>query len=78
MIDYIVHFLKANGSHAPKVFKLSQKTIKPDERIQITRKHSIKPISTRKYYPGTQYFQPQVNGKVFKKCTVELVFPKTK
>ena len=78
IIDYIVHFLKANGSHTPKVFKLSQKTVKPGERIQINRKHGIIPISTRKYYPGVQYFQPQVNGQVFKKVGVDLELPKPK
>ena len=65
MIDYIVYFMRANGKQNPKVFKLSQKTIQPGERIQITKKHSFKPISTRKYYPGKQTFQPQVNGQVF-------------
>ncbi|MCJ7716774.1 MAG: DNA alkylation repair protein [Anaerolineales bacterium] len=65
MIDYIVHFMRANGKQNPKVFKLSQKSIQPGERIQITKKHSFQPISTRKYYPGKQTFQPQVNGQVF-------------
>jgi len=65
LIDYIVHFMRANGRQNPKVFKLSQKTIQPGERIQITKKHSFQPISTRKYYPGKQTFQPQVNGHVF-------------
>lgn len=65
MIDYIVHFMRSNGKQNPKVFKLSQKTIQPGERIQITKKHGFQPISTRKYYPGKQTFQPQVNGQVF-------------
>ena len=65
MIDYIVHFLRANGKQNPKVFKLSQKTIQSGERIQVTKKHSFQHITTRKYYPGKQTFQPQVNGQVF-------------
>jgi 3-methyladenine DNA glycosylase AlkC len=72
MIDYLVYFLKANGSHSPKVFKLSQKSIQPGERIRITKKHSIRPITTRKYYPGPQHFQPQVNGKQFPKIQLIL------
>lgn len=72
MVDYLVHFMKANGTQSPKVFKLSQKTIQPGERIKITRKHGIKPITTRKYYPGVQTFQPQVNGKQFGKADVLL------
>jgi 3-methyladenine DNA glycosylase AlkC len=75
MVDYLVHFMKANGTQAPKVFKLSQKTIQPGERIKITRKHGIKPITTRKYYPGIQTFQPQVNGKKFGKVNIVLTIP---
>jgi 3-methyladenine DNA glycosylase AlkC len=72
MVDYLVHFMKANGTQSPKVFKLSQKTIQPGERIKITRKHGIKQITTRKYYPGIQTFQPQVNGKLFGKADLVL------
>lgn len=76
MVDYLVHFMKANGTQAPKVFKLSQKNIQPGERIKITRKHGIKPITTRKYYPGIQTFQPQVNGKTFGKKDLLLNMPR--
>jgi 3-methyladenine DNA glycosylase AlkC len=72
MIDYLVHFLRANGKHSPKVFKLTQKTIQPGEKIQITKKHGFQPITTRKYYPGQQIFQPQVNGKLFEKMGINL------
>ena len=65
MIDYIVNFMRANGKQNPKVFKLSQRTLQPGERIQITKKHSFQPISTRRYYPGKQTFQPQINGQGF-------------
>ena len=74
MIDYIVHFMRANGKQNPKVFKLSQKTINPGELIKITKKHGLKPISTRKYYPGKQTFQPQVNGKVWQGVDIALKF----
>ena len=67
IVDYLVHFLKANGKHIPKVFKLSKKILKPGERIKITRNHGFKPITTRKYYPGVQFIQPQINGHVFGK-----------
>jgi 3-methyladenine DNA glycosylase AlkC len=72
MVDYVVYFQKANGKHSPKVFKLKQITIQPGKRIKIKRKHGIKPISTRKYYAGIQYFQPQINGVKFGKVALEL------
>jgi 3-methyladenine DNA glycosylase AlkC len=73
MIDYLVHFMRANGSQSPKVFKLSQKAIQPGEVLQIRKKHGFRPITTRKYYPGKQSFQPQVNGKLFNKVDLILL-----
>ena len=78
MIDYLVHFLKASGSQAPKVFKLTQKNLQPGQTITITRKHGIKPITTRVYYPGIQTFQPQVNGVLFGKVDLMLRMPDSK
>lgn len=75
MIDYLIHFLKANGAQTPKVFKLSQKTIQPGQTITIRRVHAIKPITTRVYYPGVQTFQPQINGVKFGKKDMLLQIP---
>ncbi len=72
MVDYLVYFMRANGNQTAKVFKLSQNNIQPGEMIKITKKHSFKPISTRKYYPGKQSFQPQINGKLFPIADLEL------
>lgn len=63
LIDYVLYFKKANGTLAPKVFKLKQTTILPGEMISIRKKHPIRPITTRKYYPGTQELSIQVNGR---------------
>jgi len=75
MVDYVAYFLKANGKHSPKVFKLKQITLQPGEQVTIKRKHGLKPISTRKYYQGPQFFQPQVNGQGYGKVEVMLKFP---
>ena len=64
MVDFIVHFVKSNGTTAPKVFKLNTITLKPGEMETITKSHPIKPITTRKYYPGQHKLAIQVNGKV--------------
>jgi len=74
LIDYLVHFLRANGKHTAKVFKLSQKTLGAGEKIKITKKHSFQIITTRKYYPGSQSFQPQINGKLFGRVDLILDF----
>jgi 3-methyladenine DNA glycosylase AlkC len=72
MIDYAVHLMRANGKQTVKVFKLSKKSIQPGETIRIERKHSFRPVTTRKYYPGEHLIQPQINGKLFGRVTFEL------
>jgi len=62
VIDYVVHFLKANGQLAPKVFKLGSRALRPGERATVTKAHSIRPITTRVYYPGAHAVELQVNG----------------
>ncbi|MCC5036580.1 DNA alkylation repair protein [Streptomyces sp. WAC 00631] len=61
-IDYIVHHRKANGGQTGKTFKLATRTLAPDERIQVTREHSFRPITTRRYYPGQHAISLQING----------------
>lgn len=64
MIDYGVHFVRANGTRALKVFKLTRKTLNAGEQVTLTRQHSFKPITTRRYYVGEHLLQIQVNGQV--------------
>ena len=71
MVDYIVHHVKASGKLAPKVFKLTKKTI--SGQVQMSKKHSIRSITTRKYYPGKHLLQIQINGKVYAEGSFELL-----
>ncbi|MGF1503529.1 MAG: DNA alkylation repair protein [Anaerolineae bacterium] len=64
MIDYAVHHVRANGSARPKVFKLTEKTIRPGERLHITKTHSMRRVTIRTYYPGEHRIDLQINGKV--------------
>jgi 3-methyladenine DNA glycosylase AlkC len=63
-IDYIVHHQKANGSTSPKVFKWQSRTLKANEALLLTKKHTIKPITTRVYYPGVHKIEVLINGDV--------------
>ncbi len=63
VIDYIVHHVKANGQTTPKVFKLTTRTLEPGGvPARIAKRHSFKPISTRKYYAGEHAVEVQING----------------
>lgn len=65
LIDYIVYFMKANGTRAGKVFKLAQRQINPGEILRIEKKHPFRPITTRVYYAGEHGLGLKINGQVF-------------
>lgn len=64
IIDYVIHFVKANKRTAPKVFKLKSLTIEKGRTLVITKSHHIKPITTRRYYPGAHALEIQINGTI--------------
>jgi 3-methyladenine DNA glycosylase AlkC len=63
MVDYVVHHMKANGKQAGKTFKLAKVTLPAGSAITLTKKHSFRPITTRRYYPGEHSIEIQINGK---------------
>lgn len=72
LIDYVLHFVRANGSSNAKVFKLTTRELHPGETLHLSKTHSFKRISTRRYYPGTHALEVQVNGVVRARCEFEL------
>ncbi len=61
-IEYAIYHLKKNGELSPKVFMISERVVDPGSQTKIERKHSIKPITTRRYYPGVHRVAAIVNG----------------
>ena len=72
VIDYRVHYMKANGRQSPKVFKLKNVTLGPGERLEVVRRQHLKPISTRRFIPGTHAVDVQVSGQTFEAVAFEL------
>ena len=65
IIDYAIHHRKANGGTTPKVFKWKTMTIEPLAAHTATRKHAMRRITTRVYYPGTHRLEVLINGVSF-------------
>jgi 3-methyladenine DNA glycosylase AlkC len=65
VIDYVIHHMKANGRTSRKVFKMRTLEIGPGETVELTKKHAVKPITTRTYYPGEHAVEILINGKTF-------------
>ncbi|WP_299809509.1 DNA alkylation repair protein [uncultured Roseibium sp.] len=75
VIDYLLHFRKANGSQSPKVFKWTKLRLAPGETISLSRAHAIRPITTRVYYGGPQALSLRINGQDFGHAEFDLVMP---
>ncbi len=73
IIDYAIHHRKANGGTAPKVFKWKMTTLEPLATLTARRKHAIRRITTRIYYPGTHGLEVLINGISFGCVGFELV-----
>ncbi len=65
LIDYLLHFKKANGNLSPKVFKWTRTKISAAAAVKLNKSHSIKPITTRVYYVGEQRISLRINGQDF-------------
>lgn len=68
VIDYLIDFVKANGTQSSKVFKLKIIELGPGESIILKKKHSLRPITTMTYYKGIHHLWIQINGKTLAKC----------
>jgi 3-methyladenine DNA glycosylase AlkC len=75
IIDYAIHHRKANGSTTPKVFKWKTTTLKPASTLSAKRRHPMRKITTRVYYPGTHQLEVLVNGVPIASTKFELLMP---
>lgn len=64
VVDYVIHFVKANAGTAPKVFKLKVVELPAKGERTFARSHRIKKITTRDYHSGRHVLELQVNGVV--------------
>jgi 3-methyladenine DNA glycosylase AlkC len=62
LVDYAVHFVKADGTARPKVFKLKQLVLEPTAAIELGATVSFETLTTRKPYPGRHRIDVLVNG----------------
>jgi 3-methyladenine DNA glycosylase AlkC len=63
VIDYAIHYRKASGGIAKKVFKLKEVELGPRASLRITKRQRFVDFSTRKHYPGKHVVEVMVNGK---------------
>lgn len=67
VVDYAIDFVKANGKKGKKVYKLKSFELAPKEEVRLQKSHSLRPITTMKYYSGIHHLMIQVNGEMMDK-----------
>ncbi|MBF0183540.1 MAG: DNA alkylation repair protein [Magnetococcales bacterium] len=74
-IDYRIHHQRHNGTLSPKVFKLSTRQVVADTLVQLEKHHTLRLITTRRYYPGEHRLELLVNGTILCGGSFVLVMP---
>lgn len=73
VIDYVVHYAKANGSATEKVFKWCEIMLPAHATQQLVKTQTIKDFTTRKHHAGVHRVELQVNGQRLADTAFELV-----
>ncbi len=70
LLDYQVHYVKADGSARPKVFKWRELTLEGDTTL--TKKHSMRTATIRTLYVGEHRVEVLANGEVVAEASFRL------
>jgi 3-methyladenine DNA glycosylase AlkC len=72
-IDYTVYHVRANGGTSVKVFKGWALTLAPCESRLLDKRHSLRPVTTRRQHPGPHRIDLRINGQVAASAGFELL-----
>lgn len=72
IVDYAVHYVKADGSTSPKVFRLGSLEMEPGVPATYSRKLSFRQMTTRVHRPGTHRIDVLTNGAIAGSLEFEL------
>lgn len=62
LVDFAVHYVKANGQSRAKVFKLKTLSLAAHETQRVGKHLSLAEMTTRKHYPGLHRIEAILNG----------------
>ena len=72
VIDYAVHHVKASGATSAKVFKGWTLQLAPGEVRTLVKRHSMRPVTTRRYHAGRHEVDVRINGQVLARAFFQL------
>ncbi|HHQ5728466.1 hypothetical protein NMF93_15955 [Clostridioides difficile] len=64
--------MKSNGKKSRKIFKISEVSLKENEKKSYMKKHSFADVSVRRHYPGIHSITIIINGVEKGKLDFEL------
>ncbi|SBV33488.1 DNA-3-methylpurine glycosylase [uncultured Sphingopyxis sp.] len=73
VVDYRVHYARAGGKTAPKVFKLKTFELAGGETAPIAISQTIRDFSTRRHHPGRHEVELIVNGRTMATAAFDLL-----
>lgn len=73
LIDFVVHYVKANGATRPKVFKLTSCELAAGASLALSKKLSLAPMTTRRHYAGEHQVELLINGQAYALGSFKLV-----
>ena len=63
VVDYVIHYVKANGGTSAKVFKWTRVELAPGSEVSLVKRQVIKDFSTRRHHAGVHRVELQINGQ---------------
>jgi 3-methyladenine DNA glycosylase AlkC len=63
LVDFAVHYIKANGKSRAKVFKLKTLHLDAHATQRVGKQLSLAEMTTRKHYPGVHKVEALLNGR---------------
>ncbi len=73
VVDYRIHYARAGGRTAPKVFKLKSFELAAGEAAPLAISQTIRDFSTRRHRPGRHGVELIVNGKAMASAAFEIL-----
>ncbi|MEX1132483.1 MAG: DNA alkylation repair protein [Flavobacteriales bacterium] len=64
VVDYRIHYRKADGRSSAKVFKLKELVLGKHEAVSVSKRQRMQDFSTRKHHAGEHRVEILVNGSV--------------
>jgi 3-methyladenine DNA glycosylase AlkC len=75
LVDLVLGFRKAHGGLSPKVFKWTETVLEPGVPVTLTKNLPLRPVTTRRHYPGRHEIALQVNGRILAEAAFTLSVP---